>query len=88
MDTNYLFIFTESGPVSELVISHINQSSVKVSWMPPITPNGVITAYYLTLNNISSSKFIINKNLTARNQHTYYLSGLCKYVNTNFGMYC
>ncbi len=79
-ELNYLFIFTESGPVSELVVSHINVTSIQVSWMPPKTPNGVITAYYLRLINISTSKLIINKNLTTRNQHTYYLSELRKYL--------
>ncbi len=79
-ELNYLFIFTESGPVSELAVSHINVTSIQVSWMPSKTPNGVITAYYLRLINISTSKLMINKNLTTRNQYTYYLSELRKYL--------
>jgi len=49
--------------------------------MPPMTPNGVISAYNLRLVNITNDNLIINNNLSASNPHTYTLSGLCKLFN-------
>ncbi len=41
----------ESGPVSELVISHINESSGQISWMPPVILNGVIIIATFSCSN-------------------------------------
>ncbi len=48
----YLYINKlESGPVSELVISHINESSGQMSWMPPVILNGVIIIANFSCSN-------------------------------------
>ena len=34
------------------VIDVINDTAVRVSWQPPITPNGPITGYFIRVNDV------------------------------------
>ena len=45
-----LFQYAVSGPVQNLVVA-INNTSVTITWSPPLDTNGVLSSYSLTLTN-------------------------------------
>jgi len=51
--TSYTFLFIVPSRPQSLEIVSINSSSVTLQWMPPDTPNGIITQYSLQSSDMT-----------------------------------
>ena len=67
-------ITAPTAPKSLMMVS-ITNTTVSLSWMPPDTPNGIITQYQLQYRRSDSSTNIISMNITNDNL-TYTVTGL------------
>ena len=77
------FIIAPTAPKSLMIVS-ITDTTVSLSWMPPITINGIITQYQLQYRRSDSSTNITSLNVT-NDTLTYTVTGLssnAKYLFT------
>ena len=45
---------TAPGVVDDVEITVLSESSIRVSWEPPLTPNGIITGYQVVVTDLVS----------------------------------
>ena len=67
-------ITAPTAPKSLMIVS-ITNTTVSLSWMPPDTPNGIITQYQLQYRRSDSSTNITSLNISNANL-TYTVTGL------------
>ena len=68
------FITAPTAPKSLMIVS-ITNTTVSLSWMPPNTPNGIITQYQLQYRRSDSSTNITSLDI-ANDSLTYTVTGL------------
>ena len=70
-----MYVITAPTAPKSLMIVNITNTTVSLSWMPPDTPNGIITQYQLQYRRSDSSTNIISLNVT-NDTLTYTVTGL------------
>ena len=81
-DVTFL-LCTVPGPVSNLRYFSLSSTETRVSWAPPMTPNGVILSYSLTVTDLNGNLVqdsIINVSPTA-DDISLIVSGLSEFPN-------
>ena len=68
------FITAPTAPKSLMIVS-ITNTTVSLSWMPPDTPNGIITQYQLQYRRSDNTTNITSLNI-ANDNLTYTVTGL------------
>ena len=73
-DIHFHMSILEPGIIHHLTVTVLSNSSVKVSWEPPLLSNGVILHYYISIRSLAANQSVIFK--TEKNLYhiIYYLS--------------
>ena len=67
----------ESGPVSELEVNSINDTTLLISWGEPVSPNGNILSYSITITDLRDDSTVRSENRGAEQSISF--------VETNLG---
>ena len=59
--TSYSFIWwiIEPGTIHNLTINVLSNSSINISWQPPLISNGIILHYYISIRSLTERQFLI-----------------------------
>ena len=52
MKFKLLIFLSESGPVSALEVNSVNDTTLLISWGEPVSPNGNIISYFITIADL------------------------------------
>ena len=69
----------ESGPVSDLEVNSVNDTTLLISWGEPVSPNGNILSYSITITDLRDDSTVRNENRGAEESTSFMLAGLGRY---------
>ncbi|KAJ8949300.1 hypothetical protein NQ318_006725 [Aromia moschata] len=79
------FFFSVPGAPADIKVAVSSPQSLKVSWLPPLEPNGVITKYNLYRRNMDGRQEVDNAKQTISSQHTIFeVKGVQSHIEYQF----
>ena len=60
--TLWLLWLLESGPVSVLELHYVNDTTLLISWGEPVSPNGNILSYSITITDLRDDSTVRSEN--------------------------
>ena len=74
---------TDPGVISDLISTNISTESISISWIPPTTPNGIITVYEIRYREFTSTG---PYNITNTTNTQYSIVGLIPNTSYTIGV--
>ena len=62
MKFKLLIFLSESGPVSALEVNSVNDTTLLISWGEPVSPNGNILNYSITITDLRDNSTVMINN--------------------------
>ena len=83
---NFFLIVAESGAVINMIVEPFNDSTLEISWCPPLSPNGNITSYYIKVISLQSETSITESNNILDTSYVNHNLSKCSIIVINFSM--
>lgn len=82
--TNFQKLVVPGSP-ADLKVAISSSQSLKLSWLPPLEPNGIITKYNLYKRSLDGRQEVDNAKQTISSQHTSYdIKGIQAHIEYQF----